>query len=108
MHSYWRNFKTDEWEYLTEAPVDRAKEFIPQIPAALNLYDIHIELGETPLEAMRLVLEVITNAGRPKSSDGDGDIKRLLGSASLDFAPGITACWHGTRYSKIKEDDHAD
>jgi hypothetical protein len=59
---YWNNLKTGESEYLTTAPIERMEEFIPQLPAAQNLYRIHLKLGKTPLDAAREVLEVVTRA----------------------------------------------
>jgi hypothetical protein len=45
MYSFcpWYNYKTNEYEYLTEMPRDRMKEFIPQDVASQNLFDIYTQ-----------------------------------------------------------------
>jgi len=46
---YWYNFATKAHEYI-ETPEDFTN-YIPQQPAAQGLYQLYIEMGETPTEA---------------------------------------------------------
>lgn len=53
---YWFNYKTGEYEYIT-CPQDFAP-YIPQSPAAQNLYKLYVEnMNLSPIEAAQKVLE---------------------------------------------------
>lgn len=52
---YWFNFVTNQHEYIN-TPADFSA-YLPQIPAAQNLYGLHLKMDKTPIEAARLVLE---------------------------------------------------
>ena len=53
---YWHNFVTGEYEYI-DTPSDFTN-YIPQEPAALNLYKLYIQhMGLSPLESCTKVLE---------------------------------------------------
>ena len=55
--SYWHNYRTDKTEYRSVPQTDaEAVEFIPQIPAAQNLYALRRKMGATISEAMIDVL----------------------------------------------------
>ena len=53
---YWFNYKTGEYEYIT-CSQDFAP-YIPQSPAAQNLYKLYVEnMNLSPIEAAQKVLE---------------------------------------------------
>lgn len=58
--SCWHNFRTGEYEYLSEVPTERMHDYIPQYPPAQMLYQLHRKLGKTELEAAREVLQKVT------------------------------------------------
>lgn len=60
MISNWFNYKTGEYENLTEAPVERMCEFIPQDGASQSLFEIYTKhKGLDPIEASIKILEVV-------------------------------------------------
>ena len=61
MRMYWSNFVTGEADY-REAPTtdEEAKQYIPQWPAALNLYDLRRQMGDSVMDALGGVLESVT------------------------------------------------
>jgi hypothetical protein len=82
MHGYYmHNFRTGETEYVTEdlasLPAERIRDFVTRCPLpgysgmdpALTLYDIRIEMGASPLEALedtlRAVIAAIAGEARP-------------------------------------------
>lgn len=58
-NNYLHNFKTGENDYrdLSEIPTDELKNYMVQWPELHTMFDIYIEMGETPLEAYRKCLE---------------------------------------------------
>lgn len=57
MKVYWGNFKTGEHDYRETPTGDEVLAYIPQWPAAQNLYKLHLEMGKTEAEAMELTLK---------------------------------------------------
>lgn len=55
MEMYWFNYKKNDYDFI-ETPKD-FHDYIPQYPAAQNLYGLYIKMGETPINACRKVLE---------------------------------------------------
>lgn len=54
--SGWYNYRTEQYEGHTSAP-ENLSDFIPQEPAAQNMYALLIEhMGYTPLQAVARVL----------------------------------------------------
>lgn len=55
------NYKTQKYETVY-GPLQEAKirEYVPQSPSSLALYDHSIKQGKTPLEAMEQVLRIST------------------------------------------------
>ena len=47
----WYNYRTESYDHLSQAPSD-FQDYIPQNPAAINMYNLLIKMGETPLEAV--------------------------------------------------------
>jgi len=54
---YWHNFKTGKSECIVGLPApDKMSQFIPQDPAAQELYQTYIAMGKSPIESLELVL----------------------------------------------------
>lgn len=68
---YMHNFRTGEMEYVTEPldslPAERVRDFVTRCPIpgypntdpALTMYDLLIEIGKSPLEALGSTLEAV-------------------------------------------------
>ena len=54
LRNNWWNHRTCKWEYI-ETPTDFTN-YIPQLLAALEMYQLCIDLGMTPTEAVLRVL----------------------------------------------------
>lgn len=57
MSEGWENFVTGEIDCHTPGTAlsftkDEARQYIPQTPPSLGIYDCYIALGKTPFEAM--------------------------------------------------------
>jgi hypothetical protein len=52
------NFKTCEYEYITESPPDW-RDYIPQDAAVQGYYECLIKMGDSPAEAARKTLLII-------------------------------------------------
>lgn len=55
--NHWYNFKTKEYEYI-ETPKSFV-DYLPQEQASQGLYQIYILEGRSPIDACRLVLEIL-------------------------------------------------
>jgi hypothetical protein len=54
------NFRTNEWDYLTQTPADW-RDYISQNESAQALYSLYQEVyGDSPIEAARKVLQLCT------------------------------------------------
>lgn len=59
--SYWYNFDKREYEYIeTPDSVEVMRSYVPDVPAARNMYDILVELGNDPVTANAYVTESIS------------------------------------------------
>ena len=56
------NFKLGE--YVEESPDLDPRELIPQLPAALEAYDIYIKIGATPNQAATIVNAICAGENR--------------------------------------------
>jgi hypothetical protein len=55
---YWHNFATGTTDYRTmPTRDDEVKQYLPQEPAALNLFELYRQRGETTADAMIKVLQ---------------------------------------------------
>ena len=74
MASAYYNHRTGSYDYLTETPADWS-DYIPQVPAAQGLYQLHLQMGKTPVEAaievLRAVLGETREDGNERSSVSD-------------------------------------
>ena len=52
----WYNFKTNEYDWLSEIPTD-FRVYIPQEPPAQSLYNLYTEMGDEPIDAAIKILE---------------------------------------------------
>lgn len=54
----WHNFKTGQTEFHEgNPPVEKLKDFLPQIPPLLGMFDCYIAMGKTPMEAFVICSE---------------------------------------------------
>lgn len=58
---FWNNIRTGEAEYRDTPTEDEVSDYFPQVPAAMNLYRIHREMGLAHPEAMAAVLTATTS-----------------------------------------------
>ena len=51
----WHNFKTGQWEFIKGEPsVAKLKEFLPQVPSLLGMFDCYLAMGKPPMEAFKI------------------------------------------------------
>jgi len=60
---YWQNYRTGATDERTEPPTDYS-DYIPRNNAALNLYQLYQDIGDTPQEAYIKVMELIIGKGK--------------------------------------------
>ena len=53
------NFKTEQYESVSPDSLQDWSDYIPQYPAAQNLYRLYREMGDSPTEAAMKVLTLV-------------------------------------------------
>jgi hypothetical protein len=56
MNAAWYNYKTQDYDYLAGLP-ENPLDYLPQVPAATALYELHLKMGKDKATAMILILE---------------------------------------------------
>lgn len=58
MQTAWYNYRTKQFDYLSEPPAD-FHDYISQYPAAQGMYEVIIKQGQTPILAALEVLKAM-------------------------------------------------
>jgi hypothetical protein len=67
----WYNFRTGKFEYSMGLPSNLSDMF-PQTPAAKRLYEMHLALGKSPVEALKKTLEACAGKGSSRPGEEEG------------------------------------
>lgn len=63
----WHNFKTEQTEWVSTFPVDRAEEFLPQEESVQRLFDCHLKKGLSKEDAFIKTSEFLASLRTPKA-----------------------------------------
>jgi hypothetical protein len=67
----WYNFRTGKFEYSMGLPSNLSDMF-PQTPVAKGLYEMHLAMGNSPVEALKKTLEACARKGPSSPEEDEG------------------------------------